>query len=299
VMNKKGNVQDSYEILQSLGRGSFGSVSRVRDRKTGLEKAMKEVIKLQVPSQQLALILNEIEILKGLDHPNIMKLFEIIESPKCYYIICEYLQGGDLFNLLKRKKTFTEEKSKKLMFDLLSGLNYLHSNKIVHLDLKLENLVLTNESPDSKLKIVDFGVSRRMTSSPFSGKIGSVISNQANYLAPEVLSGDFNEKVDIWCAGVILYMMISGSFPFKYDTDEKYLARIQNEVLSFDKKAWSKVSDSCIDLLRKMLNPNKDKRISALRALKHPWLKTEADNSLMSIQTSYCDNLRSFKVIQK
>lgn len=174
ILKRHGTIQNYFEILETLGVGSYGAVSKIRDRKTGLIQAMKEVVKIQVPEDQMKLFMNEIEMLKGLDHPNIMKIFQVIESKKSFYIICEYLAGGELFELLKKKKRFTEENAKKYVYDVLTGLNYLHSNKVVHCDLKLENVVLSSNTSDGKVKIIDFGISRRMDQGPLQGKIGSV-----------------------------------------------------------------------------------------------------------------------------
>ena len=174
ILQRQGTLQNFFEILETLGVGSYGTVFKIRDRKTGLIQAMKEVVKIQVPEDQMKLFMNEIETLKGLDHPNIMKIYQVIESKKSYYIVCEYLAGGDLFQMLKNKKRFTEENAKKYVYDILTGLNYLHSNQIVHCDLKLENLVMSSDTSDGKVKIIDFGISRRLDQGPISGKIGSV-----------------------------------------------------------------------------------------------------------------------------
>ena len=167
-------MQASYEILESLGKGSYGVVHRVRERKSGLVRAMKEVKKANLSEGQEAQLLNEIDFLSKLDHPSIMKIYEVIESSSCYYIICELLVGGELFHLLRRKGRFPEATCARYMKDLLSGLYYCHSLSIVHNDLKPENLLLENSEPEAQLKIIDFGISRKMGKEPLSGVIGTV-----------------------------------------------------------------------------------------------------------------------------
>ena len=174
IKSRKGTVQNHYEILETLGRGSFGAVSKVRDRKTKLFRAMKELKKAEIPEDHLKMIENEVNLLTELDHPNIMKIYETIESSKSFYIICECLTGGELFEILKKKKMFPEQTVCKYMYDVFAALSYLHNEKIVHSDLKLENLILESNEPNARVKLIDFGVSRRMGEGLLSGKAGSV-----------------------------------------------------------------------------------------------------------------------------
>lgn len=174
VKSRKGTAQHHYEIIETLGRGSFGTVSKVRDRKTKLIRAMKELKKAEIPKEDLKSIQNEINLLTELDNPNIMKIYETIESSKSFYIICECLTGGELFEILKKKKTFPELTVCKYMYDVFSALAYLHNMKIVHSDLKLENLVLDSTEPSARVKLIDFGVSRKMEEGLLSGVVGSV-----------------------------------------------------------------------------------------------------------------------------
>lgn len=175
VHKKHGSVRTYYETLDTLGDGGYGVVTRIRERKSGLIRAMKEVQKSMISDEQHHLILNEIEILIRLDHPNIMKIYEVLETPKSYQIICEYLSGGELLDVLLRQKNFSEEKSAKYIYDILSGVYYCHNMNIVHNDLKLENLMLDSKDPDARVKIIDFGISQYFDKSGLTGQLGSVI----------------------------------------------------------------------------------------------------------------------------
>lgn len=175
IKRRQGAVQDFYEILETLGKGSFGVVHQVRERKSKLVRAMKEVRKSSLSEGQEMQILNEIEILSQLDHPNIMKIYEVIESQQCYYIICELLIGGEVFIKLKHKGSFSEAVSASYIKDVLSGVYYSHSMGIVHNDLKPENLLLENKTEEAQLKIIDFGIARSLKHGPLTGLVGSVI----------------------------------------------------------------------------------------------------------------------------
>ena len=116
-------------------------------------------------------------------------------------------------------------------------------------------------------------------------------------MAPEIYTGDYDEKIDMWSLGVMVYLMLSGGYPYKMEAEEVFLKRVKTQNLDFSKGIWGKISDQCVDFIRKLLNPNPQKRLSAARAIKHPWLKSEVDSSTMSIQTSFFDNIKNFKVI--
>ena len=174
VKKRQGTFQHFYEFQENLGTGAFGAVYRVKERRSGLIRAMKEVRKSQISEEQRAVILNEINLLTELDHPNIMKIYEYIESEKFFYIVCEALTGGELFNLIKKCRTLPEETTAKYIKDALSGIFYIHSMGIVHNDLKPENLLLENSSPSAEVKIIDFGIARKLGKEPLFGMIGTV-----------------------------------------------------------------------------------------------------------------------------
>ena len=226
IKRRHGPIQNYYEILDSLGEGGFGIVYRVKERNSGLIRAMKEITKSGLQPGEEALILNEIQILSKLDHPNIMKIYEVIESSKYYYILCELLTGGELFDLILKEQKFDEKTCAKYLRDLLSGIFYCHRNNFVHNDIKPENLLLESKEKDAKLKLIDFGIARSFGKAPLTGRFGTVIFNQKFYMAPEIFSDKYNEKIDIWSAGVLLFMMLSGSLPFKGDNNQILIQKI-------------------------------------------------------------------------
>lgn len=295
VKKRKGTLQATYDIIEVIGRGTYGTVSKISHKKTKMIRAMKEVKKAEINEKLIAELYNEINLLISLDHPNIMKVYEIIESPKSFYIICECLNGGDLFEALKKKRTFTEEFACKCMFDVFSALAYIHEMKIVHCELMLDNLIFESNEPNSKIKLADFGLSKHIKENLLT--LGNSGKKKFHHLAPEVFEGKYDEKVDIWSAGVALFFMLSGNPPFKSNSIEEHKELVTNPVINFDKGKWPKISSECKDLIKKLLRIDPIKRITAARALKHPWFKKHTESEISSIQTSYCENLKNFKVI--
>lgn len=200
--------------MNLLGKGGFGEVKKVIHKLTNNARAMKIIKRDNVDESFMAALNSEIKILQMLDHPNIVKLYEVYQDPKNIYMITEYLEGGELFDMILKSRNFNENIAAKIMKQVLSAVAYCHSKKIVHRDLKPENLLLA--SNDSfEIKVIDFGLSR--TFSPdksMYSKMGTPF-----YIAPEVLKKKYNEKCDIWSCGVILYILLSGNPPFNGKND--------------------------------------------------------------------------------
>mmetsp|Transcript_1464 Transcript_1464/g.1453 ORF Transcript_1464/g.1453 Transcript_1464/m.1453 type:complete len:179 (-) Transcript_1464:695-1231(-) len=168
-------------------------------------------------------MLLEVELLKEMDHPNILKVFEVIESDLCYYIVSELLTGGELFDKVLKDMRFSEKIAAKYIHDIVTAINYCHQKNIVHRDLKPENLLLVNNNPNAPLKVIDFGISQKLSpGSKLTTAIGTLY-----YMAPEVFSGTYDEKCDIWSSGVILYLMICGRPPFVGNTEVEVLKKIR------------------------------------------------------------------------
>ena len=256
--------EENYKIINKLGKGSFGSVFKVKHKITGEIRAMK-IIKnnpnndgSQIVSEKF---LKEIQVLKELEHPNIIKIFEYYIDDKYHYIITELLTGGELYESILKFQKFNEKKAAYIMKQILSALNYLHSKGIVHRDIKPENILVQNENKKNKnyldenhIKLSNFFKENEI----LTLKVGSPY-----YIAPEVLNKSYNEKCDIWSAGVVLYVMLTGNFPFVGKTSQKLFESIKTGKYKNTGKEWEAISPKAKDLIKKMLEINTTKRITA------------------------------------
>ncbi|KAL8272027.1 hypothetical protein Esti_004151 [Eimeria stiedai] len=299
VQHSTAAFSDRYKGQRVLGKGSFGEVILCKDKVTGQEYAVKVISKRQVKQKtDKELLLKEVELLKKLDHPNIMKLYEFFEDKGYFYLVTEVYTGGELFDEIISRKRFSEVDAARIIRQVLSGITYMHKNKVVHRDLKPENLLLESKRKDANIRIIDFGLSTHFESTKkMKDKIGT-----AYYIAPEVLHGTYDEKCDVWSTGVILYILLSGCPPFNGANEFEILKKVEKGKYTFDLPQWKKVSEPAKDLIRKMLTYVPTMRISARDALEHEWLKT-ADGATESIDVPSLEstilNIRQFQGTQK
>eukprot|EP01017_Pseudomicrothorax_dubius_P003273 TRINITY_DN10426_c0_g1_i7.p1 TRINITY_DN10426_c0_g1~~TRINITY_DN10426_c0_g1_i7.p1 ORF type:complete len:428 (-),score=113.13 TRINITY_DN10426_c0_g1_i7:461-1744(-) len=270
VHENSGKLSDSYDILSPpLGSGAYGEVRKAKFKKTGEIRAVKIISKsAQSPEEQEKLI-NEVQILKSLDHPNIIKIFEFYQDERSFYIVTELCTGGELFDKIIESKNFNEQKAADIIRDVLSAVAYCHDNRIVHRDLKPENLLLENNTSEARIKVIDFGLSKVYDpSKKLRHKLGTVY-----YIAPEVLKMQYDEKCDVWSCGVITYILLSGFPPFNAQKDEQIIKKIEKGEFSFSARVWQNVSDRAKGFIRRMLEYEPTSRYSARQALDDPWLK--------------------------
>ena len=344
IRQYKGNPYQNYEIIKNLGGGSFGNIFMAEHKITGNIRSIKVI-----PKDNLKLgftefdIIQEIDIFKSLEHPNCIKLYEFYIDDNNYYLINEYCSDGDLNEKLHALNNFPESITKILMFQIFSGVAYLHSKKIIHGDLKLENILVDSILEENKrkkknkrkksfiscikenkieisknitkiktkyaerrrnsgfsinksftydeipnnlshinirnsdiknfeLKFIDFGCSKIFNKYKrnFEDTIGTLL-----YCAPEVLLNDYNEKCDIWSCGVILYVLLSGTYPFNGKNEQEITKKILNGNFEFNSPLFDDVSSEAKDLIKKCLTYDRNERISAINALKHPFFINE------------------------
>ena len=275
------NPSKKYEILAKLGSGSFGSVYLAKNKFTNEKVAMKQIKKSSANLLSDGEITDEIEILKNLDHPDIVRIIESFNTKNSYILITEYCEGGELFDQVKNQ--LSETQIAVIFKQILSGLAYLHSNNIVHRDLKLEN-ILIHEIEKSKttgeelfnIKIIDFGTARIFDKK----RNPQSIVGSSYYIAPEVLRQKYNKECDLWSVGVILYMFIVGHAPFDGCDDDEITTNIQRGVYRKNDKRWIRASKEVKDLIQKLLTYRPSQRLSAIQALNHPWFKITDSNIL-------------------
>ncbi len=266
-------ITNHYVILSDLGNGSYGMVKKVKHKKSNEERAMKIVKKKSESS------INEIEILKKISHPNIISIYEIFEDSKNYYIMSELLEGGELFEEITNRGSFSEMDAAKIMKQLLNAVNYLHNKNIVHRDLKPENIMMINRNSNNfEIKLIDFGTAKGFD----KGEKLTKFIGTSYYIAPEVLAENYDEKCDIWSAGVILYILFCGYPPFNGASNLDIYHSIKYSSPSFTGEEWRDVSKEAVDLIVNMLTKNPAKRYNAEQCMSHKWFRNmeelETDN---------------------
>ena len=271
------NIEDCYNFIKELGEGSYGHVYRVQHKVTGHVYACKKMNKKQIKNK--ARFKTEIDLLRATDHPNIIRLYDIFEDKEFIYLIMEECSGGEFFDRLakraKQKKMYTEKDAAKIFKQILEAVNYLHAHGVCHRDLKPENILFSTMADDSFLKLIDFGLSKVFdgNKTTMKGAVGTTF-----YMAPEVITGQYNEKCDIWACGVILYIMLCGKPPFYSQNEEELKKKICSMKYDFNYPEFEKISDDAKNLIKKILVPM-DKRPSASEVLNNPWLKENAPHS--------------------
>ena len=286
----KGNLLDKYTVEKEIGAGGYARCLLVKNKTTGQLYACKELQKNKL--NNVASLKSEIQILIKLDHPNIIKLYEIYENDNYIYLVMELCTGGELFDRIIQKteqgKQFTEKEVANIFQQMMSAINYCHSNKIVHRDLKPENLLLATQDENSPIKVIDFGMSRIFNNKQaMFDKVGT-----AYYISPEVLDGFYDEKCDIWSAGVILYILLCGYPPFNGNDDDEIFESIKKRKFVFPDAEWANISKEAKDLINKMLSDPLT-RLTAEQVLGHPWLVNQLNKNTKAKEIKL--NFNTFK----
>ncbi|KAL3314818.1 Serine/threonine-protein kinase D1 [Cichlidogyrus casuarinus] len=273
------DVEALYEIFpdEILGSGQFGVVYGGRHRKKQRDVAIKVIDKLRFPTREEAQLKNEVAILQNLRHPGVVNLDRMFETEERVFVIMEKMRGDMLEMILTSQQgRLTEREAKYLTAQILVALRYLHLRSIVHCDLKPENVLLTCPVGPSYAvaqrfplaKLCDFGFARIIGDKSFRR---SLVGTPA-YLAPEVLKNKgYNRAIDMWSVGVIMYVSLSGTFPF--NEDEEITDQINNAAFMFPAKPWQEISEQAIDLITKLLQLKLKKRYSVARSLNHEWMQ--------------------------
>ncbi|KAM8915302.1 MAP/microtubule affinity-regulating kinase 3a isoform 10-T12 [Spinachia spinachia] len=253
----------NYRLLKTIGKGNFAKVKLARHILTGREVAIKIIDKTQLNPNSLQKLFREVRIMKILNHPNIVKLFEVIETERTLYLVMEYASGGEVFDYLVAHGRMKEKEARAKFRQIVSAVQYCHQKHIVHRDLKAENLLL---DADMNIKIADFGFSNEFT----MGNKLDTFCGSPPYAAPELFQGKKYDgpEVDVWSLGVILYTLVSGSLPF----DGQNLKELRERVLRGKYRIPFYMSTDCENLLKRFLVLNPSKRGTLEQIMKDRWI---------------------------
>ncbi|KAM4528694.1 MAP/microtubule affinity-regulating kinase 3-like isoform 2-T2 [Fundulus diaphanus] len=262
----------NYRLLKTIGKGNFAKVKLARHIPTGREVAIKIIDKTQLNPTSLQKLFREVRIMKILNHPNIVKLFEVIETEKTLYLVMEYASGGEVFDYLVAHGRMKEKEARAKFRQIVSAVQYCHQKHIVHRDLKAENLLL---DADMNIKIADFGFSNEFT---LGGKLDTFCGSPP-YAAPELFQGKKYDgpEVDVWSLGVILYTLVSGSLPF----DGQNLKELRERVLRGKYRIPFYMSTDCENLLKRFLVLNPGKRGTLEQIMKDRWINGGDEEQLV------------------
>ena len=302
ITRTPGSITDKWTKVKDLGSGSYGKVYRVQNKITKEMRACKELSKKKIADLDKFNL--EISIMSKCDHPSIIKLYEIYEDKRHIYLIMEECLGGELFDRILSRidsgKMYSEKQAANIFKQLMSAISYCHSQGISHRDLKPENILFLTKDENSPIKVIDFGLSK------IFGEIAPIQHNKkqkkkametrvgtAYYVSPEVLNGKYDEKCDIWSAGVILYIMLSGDPPFNGENDNEIYRNIMKKKFEFPENEWKNISNDAKDLISHMLC-EPDKRFTAQEVLQHNWIVKEAPNSKGNINNLNINTLKKY-----
>ncbi|XP_053608501.1 serine/threonine-protein kinase SIK2 [Plodia interpunctella] len=255
-----------YDIERTIGKGNFAVVKLARHRITKTEVAIKIIDKSQLDASNLQKVYREVDIMKRLDHPHIIKLYQVMETKNMIYIVSEYASKGEIFDYIARYGRMAEQAARRKFWQILSAVEYCHERRIVHRDLKAENLLL---DANMNIKIADFGFSNYYA----TGELLATWCGSPPYAAPEVFEGKryTGPEIDIWSLGVVLYVLVCGALPF----DGSTLQSLRDRVLSGRFRIPYFMSEDCESLIRKMLVLEPMKRYTIEQIKKHRWMSSE------------------------
>ncbi|XP_036377813.1 serine/threonine-protein kinase 17A [Megalops cyprinoides] len=270
---------EHYSLIpgKELGRGKFAVVKKYVEKRTGKEYAAKLMRKRRKGQDCRMEIVHEIAVLElATASPWVINLHEVYETASEMILVLEYAAGGEIFNqcVAERDEAFKEDDVKRLMRQILEGVAFLHKNSVVHLDLKPQNILLTSESPLGDIKIVDFGLSRMVSSNQELREI----MGTPEYVAPEILNYEpISTATDMWSIGVLAYVMLTGTSPFLGDDKQETFLNISQLNISYTEEELEGLGQPAIDFMKSLLIKEPHERATAEACLQHPWLQQEVE----------------------
>ncbi|KAK7267316.1 hypothetical protein RIF29_19985 [Crotalaria pallida] len=290
-------IEVRYELGTELGRGEFGVTYLCIDKDTREQFACKSISKKKLKTAiDIEDVKREVEIMRHLPkHPNIVSLKDTYEDDNAVHLVMELCEGGELFDRIVARGHYTERAAAVVTETIVEVVQMCHKQGVMHRDLKPENFLFENKKETAPLKAIDFGLSIFFK----PGETFNEIVGSPYYMAPEVLKRNYGPEVDIWSAGVILYILLCGVPPFWAETEKGVAQAIIRSVVDFKREPWPKVSDNAKDLVKKMLDPDPKSRLSAQEVLAHPWLQNAKKAPNVSLGETVKARLMQFSVMNK
>ena len=257
---------------------------------------MKTIPKKKMEKDYI-MVQRELELLRDLDHPNVIKFYECYQDSLSFHFVMEYCSGGELTDRVANKSSITEAETAKIMSKAFSAVNYIHEKGIVHRDIKPDNFLYASKDPDAEIKLIDFGLSRYFAPHQLlESQVGTPY-----YIAPDVIMGDYDYRCDYWSLGVMMFVLLAGRVPFDGPNTLELAKEILTAQPNLKAYPWMKISKEAKDLVSRLLEKDANKRITAKEALQHPWIKrVQSKHTLQNEEASQViENLKRFSRKQK
>jgi calcium/calmodulin-dependent protein kinase I len=294
-MAQKQGIKELYSIGQKLGTGGFAIVRKCKKRSDGKVYALKVINKKNLGADDLQVLELEVNVMRQVSHDNIVRLHEVFDSRTKMCLVLDLLEGGELFDRIISLGHFTEKQAAQSFREMVSALEYLHERHIVHRDLKPENLLFETRAEDAKMKLIDFGLAGMCKDKSCSTPCGT-----PNYVAPEILRRQpYATQADMWSAGVILYIILCGFPPFYDEHDDlgRLYRKIKRAEYDMPDPYWTNISSDAKDLVKKLLQPDPNVRLTAKQTLQHPWLAGNAPNT--SLGGQHREMMKQYQILQR
>ncbi|KAL3850870.1 hypothetical protein ACJIZ3_012752 [Penstemon smallii] len=289
------DIKSKYNVGKELGRGQFGVTYSCTEISTGHHYACKSILKRKLVSKNdKDDMKREVHIMQHLSgQANIVEFKGAYEDRLSVHVVMELCGGGELFDRIIAQGHYSERAASELCRQIVNVVHHCHFMGVMHRDLKPENFLLSSKDEKAMLKATDFGLSVFIE----EGKVYRDIVGSAYYVAPEVLRRSYGKEIDVWSAGVILYILLSGVPPFWAETEKGIFDAILKEEVDFDSEPWPSISNTAKDLVQKMLTKDPRRRITSAQVLEHPWIKGQASDK--PIDSAVLSRMKQFRAMNK
>ncbi|GLU04623.1 hypothetical protein SLE2022_217610 [Rubroshorea leprosula] len=291
------DVRTLYTIEKELGKGQFGITYLCTEKATGTKYACKSIPRRKLLTQKdKEDVRREISVLQYLTgQPNIVEFKGAYEDKEALHLVMELCSGGELFDRIISKGSYSEREAATIFRQVMNVVHVCHFMGVIHRDLKPENFLMVSKDEKSPLKATDFGLSIFIE----EGRVYKEIVGSSYYVAPEVLNRNYGKEMDVWSAGIILYILLSGTPPFWAETERDVFEAVLKGKLDLVSPPWPSITEGAKDLIRKMLIKEPKKRITAAQALEHPWLKVDGEASDRPIDSAVLNRMKQFRAMNK